>query len=88
MNVDIEAELQALRELSDDALWAIAKSRVSPIMTAQIQGLLDLENRSYDSQIKLDELLEPVDRLTLRKGEAMVLLKNRGYALTQDDLRE
>ena len=85
LSAEVQEELAALPHLSDDALWTIEKSKVAPTMTAQIHGLLDLENRSHDSQAELDELLDRADRLTLRKVEAMVLLKNRGYTVGAEE---
>lgn len=77
--MNIDAVLQPLRKLSDEALWGIAKSRIAPEINERIQTLLDMDSRTTEAQSELDTLLHEADLFTLRKAEAVVLLRNRGY---------
>lgn len=85
---DLQTELDALGHLSDDALWVIAQSQVSPDLAKRLNEILVLEERTADIQAELEALLERTDRFTLRKAEAMALLKRRGHGFSQDELSE
>lgn len=78
LSVEVQAELDALPHLSDDALWVIAKSQVSTEVKTRFEHLLGLVERSTEDEEELTDLLERADRLTLRKAEAVLLLKKRG----------
>lgn len=79
-----EAELAALRYLSDDALWTIAHETLPPATQQQMQALMDKNTQgtlSNDEGQTLATLVERGNRLTLRKSEAMALLTQRGHSV-------
>ena len=87
---DEEAELAALQQLSDDALWTIAREQLPLAVQAQMQTLMDKNSRgtiSAAERAELAMLVERGQRLTLRKSEASALLTRRGYRVTPDNLR-
>jgi hypothetical protein len=77
-----QRELEALRFLSDDALWTIARDQMSEdrqvrmqtLMDANSQGTLDDAQRS-----ELEALVAQGQRLSVRKAQAAALLTERGY---------
>lgn len=87
--LDEEEELEALRHLSDDALWLIAKEQFSAIVKERMETLMDknslgiLEN---EARQELEALVVRGERMTLRKAEAAYLLQKRGYPVTSKDL--
>lgn len=83
------AELEALRFLSDDALWTIAREQMPQAKQAIMQSLMDkntVGTITEEEHQQLSDLVEQGQRLTLRKAEAMKLLIERGYPVTLDDL--
>ena len=86
---DEEAELVALKRLSDDALWTIAAEQMPRQHQERLSDLLRLNGHdaiSEPEQLELDALLERGDRLMVRKAEAAGLLTERGYKVTPQDL--
>ena len=82
---DEQAELAALSNLSDAALWTIAAERMLPMQQDRLSLLLALNKRVVLSDLEqneLDDLLDSGDRLTLRKAEAAAILTRRGYTVT------
>jgi hypothetical protein len=85
---DEQAELDALRFLSDDTLWTLAAEQMPKSAQARMQVLMD---RNSDGTItdaeytELEGLVERGNRLMVRKAEASVILMERGHAFTQDD---
>jgi hypothetical protein len=85
---DEHAELQALAYLSDDALWTIAREQMPDAIEARAHELLNRQANqtlSDDEQAELALLLDRADRLTLRKAEAVALLRQRGNIFAQAD---
>lgn len=87
----IQAELQAMTHLSDDALWQIARGRMNEDKVALYDVLLE---RNQEGELTsqgrelLDGLREEADALMLRKAHAYTLLKSRGHRLpTLEELR-
>ena len=81
--LDEQAELAALRSLSTDALIAIASEQLQPAVQQRLDELMRQNSLGKISAAELSELeviVERVDRLTLRKAEAMSLLQERGVA--------
>lgn len=80
----LQDDLLALEDLSDEALWQLATSRVSQARSEQHTALLDKNSAGalpvVDRQA-LEQLREEADRLMLRKAYAYVLLKWRGHRL-------
>ena len=84
-----EAELQALRYLSDDALWTIAREQMPKDIQARMQGLMDKNTSGEITPVELTELTGLVERgqsLMLRKSEAAALLTKRGYIVNKKDM--
>lgn len=83
------AELEALRFLSDDALWTMAREQMALSKQNQMQPLMDKNtqgNITPEEKILLTSLVEQGQRLMLRKSEAMKILIERGHTITLDDL--
>ena len=81
-----EEVLMGLNELSNDELFAVAQTTVSPVRIRRLQDLLAAQRQRNLTEIEEQEaaqLVEQEDLLTLRKSKALLLLKQRG-ALTKD----
>ena len=89
MSQDAQAELSAFRQLSNEALWTIAREQTPSDLRERVTLLLALNKRlalTPDEESELDQLLESADRVMLRKAEAAALLTQRGYKVTPDDM--
>lgn len=85
---DEQAELDALKHLSDDALWTIAREQMPEDIQAQMQVLMDknsLGTITAEEYQVLEGFVERGNRLMVRKAEAAGLLMERGYTFTQKD---
>jgi hypothetical protein len=79
---DEEAELAAIKHLSDDALWTIAREQLPDEVQAHMQFLVERNTSgelTTDEYAELSGLVERGQRLTLRKSEAAAVLTHRGY---------
>lgn len=77
---DEAAELEALKHLSDDALWTIASEQMPQDVQDRMQVLMDKNNHgtiSDDEYAELEILVERGNRLMVRKAEAAGLLMVR-----------
>jgi hypothetical protein len=86
---DEVAELTALNQLSDDALWTIAREQMPVEVQARMQELMDRNSLGAiadDERQELETLVERGQRLMLRKAEASAILKLRGNRVTPKDL--
>jgi len=86
---DSQAELVAFRQLSNEALWTIAREQTPSDLRERAILLLALNKRvvlTHDEEAELDRLLQSADRAMLRKAEATVLLTQRGYKVTVNDM--
>ena len=80
----VQAELQAMEHLSDEALWAMARSAANDdkialydlLIERQHAGALTPEGRQLLTQLRAE-----ADALMVRKAHAYALLQSRGYAL-------
>lgn len=84
-----EAELDALKNLSDDALWTIAREQMSDDLQVRMQDLMDknsIGTITSDEYTELEGLVERGQRLMVRKSEAAALLTQRGYRVTPKDM--
>ncbi len=80
----LRTELQAMEQLSEDALWQIAESVMNPDKVAMFDLLLERhkeETLTPAGRSMLDQLRQEADALMLRKAHAYVLLKSRGHRL-------
>jgi hypothetical protein len=87
--LDEQAELRALTNSSDEALWTIARDQMASDLQARMQMLMDKNNFGTISSEEYDELstlVEEGQRLMLRKGQAAALLTRRGYDLRNVNL--
>ncbi|HEY3227586.1 MAG TPA: hypothetical protein VGJ87_00110 [Roseiflexaceae bacterium] len=86
----IQVELHAMEHLSDEALWAIARSTANDDKIALYDLLIDRQNAgtlTVEGRRLLTELRDEADALMLRKAHAYALLQSRGYTLpTLDEL--
>lgn len=85
---DEQAELDALRHLSDDALWTIAAEQMPDPAQTRAHELMDknsLGQITSEEYQELEALVERGNRLMLRKAEASAILIERGHTFTQDD---
>jgi hypothetical protein len=86
---DQEAELAALWQLSDDALWTIAAEQMPTGQQERRSILLGLNKHIALDEVdkaELDNLLERGDRLMVRKAEAARILTERGHKVAPQDL--
>jgi hypothetical protein len=87
----LQAELKAMEQLSDDALWSMAKSTLNPDKIALYDTLLERlheQTLTPEGREWLTRLREEADALMLRKAHAYALLKSRGHQLPSlDELR-
>ena len=84
-----EAELAAMRNLSDDALWTIAREQMAKPLQKRMQQLMDNNSRGTlipEDRSELASLVERGQRLMLRKSEAVALLTQRGHTVTSKEL--
>jgi hypothetical protein len=84
------AALEAMVNLSDDALWAAAREQMSAEVQARMSVLMTKNNFGTITDEEYAELaahVEEGDKLTLRKAQAMKYLTERGHKVTADDLK-
>jgi hypothetical protein len=85
-----QAELDALHQLSDDALWTIAREQMPDDVQTRAHALMDKNSRGTitdDERAELEKLVERADRLMLRKAEASAILRERGNPFTRKDFK-
>jgi hypothetical protein len=85
---DEQAELDALKHLSDDALWTIAREQMPDDVQKRAHDLMTKNSRgeiSPEEYSELEKLVERSDRLMVRKAEAAAILRERGYFFVQSD---
>lgn len=85
---DLQQELNALHNLSDDTLWTIARDQMPDDAQIRAHDLMDKNTRetiSDDERAELEKLAERADQLMLRKAEAAAILRSRGYPFNQAD---
>ena len=87
---DARAELEALHQLSDDALWTIARAQMPEDVQTCAYALLEKNSRGAitdEEHTELEKLVERGDRLMLCKAEAAAILRARGYSFTPKDFK-
>lgn len=79
------AELMAMAQLSDVALWALARSSIPDDLLSDMEAL---EGNAEERDLTPDEqalqagLLRQYNEMILRRAHAAVLLKSRGYDMS------
>jgi hypothetical protein len=84
------AALEAMVNLSDEALWAAAREQMPADIQARMSVLMTKNNFGTITDVEYAELaahVEEGDKPTLRKATAMKYLIDRGYKVTLDDLK-
>jgi hypothetical protein len=79
---EFQADLAALDRLDDEALWRIARSRMTEADMGRYQELLDKNANDTLQAEECDELVNlrtEADRFMLHKAHAAALLRWRGY---------
>lgn len=82
------AALEAMANLSDDALWVAAREQMPAEVQARMSVLMTKNNFGTITDEEYAELAAYVaegDKLMLRKSYAMKHLMDRGYKVTFDD---
>jgi rhodanese-related sulfurtransferase len=82
---DVEAELATFSQLSNDVLWLIARSTLTRQQQDELAHLNDQAQRrplTADEQSQQERLLSVYDRVLVRRAQAALVLKQRGYDLT------
>ncbi len=83
----IDQQLLLLKMLPDDALWSTARASVDQDKQIRMHELFDKRNRLGDlSELESAELQSIIDlgsHVTLIRAEAAVLLKERGYDISE-----
>jgi uncharacterized protein YaaW (UPF0174 family) len=85
---DEAAELAALKSLSDDTLWTIAREQMPLDIQNRMQSLMDKNNFGTITDEEYHELegyVERGNRLMVRKAEAAGILMERGHRFSQRD---
>ncbi len=93
-NSEIQAEelaaLEAMVNLSDDALWTAAREQMPADIQARMSVLMTKNTRGTITDEEYSELaahVEEGNKLMLRKATAMKYLMDHGYKITLDDLK-
>jgi len=82
---DVEAELATFSHLSNDVLWLIARSALTRQQQDELAQLNDQAQRrplNADEQSQQHELISVYDRVLVRRAQAALVLKQRGYDLS------
>ena len=85
---EFQADLAALDRLEDDALWQVARGRVTAEEMVRYDELLYKnanEQISPAEKMELGQLRTEADRFMLRKAQAAVILRWRGYPIPPAD---
>jgi len=79
---ELADEMAALVLLNDAALWRVARRTLTANQQRQIDALLHKKGRGElvpEEQQALDQLLSEYEHMVLARAQAAILLKQRGY---------
>ena len=82
---DVETELAAFHKLSDDVLWLVARTTLSPEEQEELADLNDeaqSRNLTDGEEVRREVLLDTYDRVMIRRAQAAAILQSRGYDLS------
>ena len=82
---DVEMELALFTGLSDDVLWLLARSTLPVSEREELANLNDLaQQRTLTTleQARQQALLDSYDRAMVRRAQAALLLRQRGYDIS------
>ena len=83
---DVEAELAAFTNLSDEVLWLLARSTLTEAEQEELATLNDLAQQrslTQEEQARQQVLVEAYERMMICRAHAALLLKLRGYDLSE-----
>ena len=79
---EVERELAAFPALSDDLLWHVATTVLTPAEQSELAELnwqAQAGELSLSQQARQAQLIEQYDRIMVRRAEAIAQLRSRGY---------
>ena len=79
---EVERELAAFPALSDDLLWHVATTVLTPAEQSELAELnwqAQAGDLSLSQQARQAPLIEQYDRIMVRRAEAIAQLRSRGY---------
>lgn len=82
---DLQDELKAMEQLSNAALWSLAKGQLGEEEQKELENLRDAQRDrllTAEEQKRQQTLLRAYDELLLRRSHAAVLLQARGFDLS------
>ncbi|NUQ37890.1 MAG: hypothetical protein HUU23_08865 [Caldilineales bacterium] len=81
---DVETDLASFSRLSDDLLWLIARTTLTPQQQRTLSQLNDSAQRRTltPEELAQQQLIGSYDRLVVRRAQAAFVLKQRGYDLS------
>ena len=82
---DVEAELAAFTNLSDEVLWLLARNTLTEAEQEELATLNDVAQKrslTQAEQARQQVLVEAYERMMIRRAHAALLLKLRGYDLS------
>lgn len=85
----LREELQAMEHLSDAALWALARSTLTAEQLNEMDQLHEKANEgtlTKGAEMRRKTLLLEYEETVLRRAHAAVLLKSRGYDLSDPSI--
>jgi hypothetical protein len=83
--VEVADDLASLTFMNDAALWNVARSTPSPEQSEEMEALLIKKGRGEldgTEPDRLDQLVRVHEVVTLRRAQAAVLLRRRGYDMS------
>jgi hypothetical protein len=81
----LKSELLAMEQLSDTALWALARSVLTDGQLAEMDRLRDVQEvrpLTPQEELSKEALLRDYQETVLRRAHAAVLLQSRGYDMS------
>jgi hypothetical protein len=82
---DVEAELAAFHQLSDNVLLLVARTTLTVDEQAELADLnVEAQSRSLtdEEEARREALLDAYDRIMVRRAQAAVILQSRGHDLS------
>ena len=82
---ELMEDMAALALLNDQALWRAAQSTMSKAAQKRLDWLLDQQGRrelTSAEQTELEQLMNEYGQVIVKRAQAAVLLKQRGYDIS------
>lgn len=87
LGTQLQGDVADLQHLRDDALWTVAREKLSPQLWRRHQSLLRKAHErdlTATEQTQLAELRTATDRYVTRRSYALALLKWHGHTIPTD----